>query len=55
MLNDGVLESNAIWTNYVGIDNEVIFSVGITHCHGLVPDFVAVGGFNVKTGDDGGK
>ena len=55
VFDDGVFECDTVWTNEIGVDDEVIFGVETTHsCFG-VPDFFGIVWFaRVHAGDDGG-
>ena len=55
VFKDGVLESHAIRANDVGVNDEVVLGVDIADGGPLVPNFLRIGRFLIKTEDDSGK
>ena len=54
VLNDGVFEGDAVGTDKVGVDDEMVFGVGVADGGLRVPDFASGGGASRHTGDNGG-
>ena len=53
VLNDGVVEGDAVGADDIRVDDIIVLGVGVTHSHGLIPDFLTIRWFDVHAGDDG--
>ena len=53
VFDNGVVESDTVRTDNIGVNNEIVFGVGVAHGHGLIPDFFAIRWFDVHASNNG--
>lgn len=55
VFDDSVIKGDTVGTDDVGINDEIVFGVGVPHGHSLVPDFFTIGWFDIHASDNGGE